>query len=919
MRVTDSNGANGQTKRLVGANRADALPKSWEPGEHERSLYEGWVDKGYFTADPTSGKPAFSIVLPPPNVTGQLHMGHALDHTLMDSLVRRKRMQGYEVLWLPGMDHAGIATQTKVEAKLKEEEGKDRYDYGREEFVNRVWQWKERFGGTITTQMRAIGDSVDWSRERFTLDEGLSRAVQTIFKQLFDAGLIYRDYRLVNWSPVLETAVSDIEVVYKDVEGEFVSIRYGSLDDAEPHIVVATTRVETMLGDVAIAVHPDDERYAHLVGETFPHPLRDDLTLTVIADDHVDMELGTGAVKITPAHDPNDYEMGLRHDLDMPIIMDEKGRIADTGTRFDGMSREDARVAVREALAEQGRIVKEIRPYVHSVGHSERSGEAIEPRLSLQWFVKVDKLAEMAGDAVRSGDTKIHPQSMEKRYFDWVDDMHDWTISRQLWWGHRIPIWYGPNDPDNEVVCVGPDEEPPAGYTQDPDVLDTWFSSALWPFSTMGWPEKTPELETFYPTSVLVTAYDILFFWVARMMMFGTFAAAQTPELLGAGAGGRPQVPFTDLYLHGLVRDEKGRKMSKSLGNGIDPMDWVERFGADALRFALARGANPGVDLPIGEDNAQSARNFATKLYNATKFALLNGAAVAELPARAELTDADKWILDRVEDVRGRVDAYLDDYQFAKANEELYHFAWDELCDWYLEIAKTQIPRDEAAASEDERARGQRTRIVLGRVVDVVLRLLHPTMPFVTEVLWTALTEQETITLAPWPTSADTNGGAETDAEARRRIEDAVKLITELRRFRSDQGVKPSQKVPARLDFAAADLAEQEELVRAIAKVSVPEGGFEASASVEVRLARATLDVALDTSGTVDVAAERKRLTKELAEAEKELETTGKKLANESFLAKAPAEVVEKIRARQTVAREEFERINARLSALPEA
>ncbi|WP_288791983.1 valine--tRNA ligase [uncultured Corynebacterium sp.] len=898
------------TEHLVGKNRADALPKSWEPGEHEQPLYEGWVEKGYFTADASSDKPAYSVVLPPPNVTGQLHMGHALDHTLIDVMVRRKRMQGYEVLWLPGMDHAGIATQTKVEAKLKTEEGKDRYDYGREEFVDKVWEWKHQYGGTITTQMRAIGDSVDWSRERFTLDDGLSRAVQTIFKQLYDAGMIYRDYRLVNWSPVLETAVSDIEVVYKDVEGEFVSIRYGSLNDDEPHLVVATTRVETMLGDVAIAVHPDDERYTDLVGQEFDHPFRDDLKIQVIADDYVDMELGTGAVKITPAHDPNDYEMGLRHNLDMPIIMDETGHIADTGTKFDGMSREEARVAVREALAEQGRIVKEVRPYVHSVGHSERSGEPIEPRLSLQWFVKVEELAKMSGDAIRNGDTKIHPASMEKRYFDWVDNMHDWTISRQLWWGHRIPIWYGPND---EVVCVGPDEEPPAGYAQDPDVLDTWFSSALWPFSTLGWPEKTPDLEKFYPTSVLVTAYDILFFWVARMMMFGTFAGKNTPEILGEGVDGRPIIPFTDLYLHGLVRDEKGRKMSKSLGNGIDPMDWVERYGADALRFALARGANPGVDLPIGEDNATSARNFATKLYNATRFALMNGAAVGPLPAREELTDADRWILDRAEEVRAKVDAYLDDYQFAKANEDLYHFAWDELCDWYLEIAKTQIPR------EGETAQGRNTQIVLGRVLDVVLRLLHPTMPFITEVLWTALTQQPSVTQAPWPTAEDTNGGVETDDVARRRIQDAIKLITELRRFRADQGVKPNQKVPAKLDFAKADLAGLENVIRDIARVDTPAEGFAASASIEMRLSQATLDVALDTSGTVDVAAERKRLEKELAAAEKELDTTGRQLGNEQFLANAPEQVVEKIKVRQQVAKEEFARVTARLAQLPEA
>ncbi|MCG7463714.1 valine--tRNA ligase [Corynebacterium tuberculostearicum] len=899
-------------EQLVGTNRADALPKSWEPQAVEKDLYEGWVEKGYFTPDANSEAEPYSIVLPPPNVTGQLHMGHALDHTLIDSIIRRKRMQGYATLWLPGADHAGIATQTKVEAKLKETEGKKRWDYEREEFIDKVWEWKEQYGGTIQNQMRAIGDSVDWSRERFTLDDGLSRAVQTIFKNLYDEGMIYQANRLVNWSPVLETAVSDIEVVYKDVEGELVSIRYGSLNDDEPHLIVATTRVETMLGDVAIAVHPDDERYADLVGKELPHPFRDDLKLKIIADDYVDMEFGTGAVKITPAHDPNDYAMGTRHNLEMPTVIDTTGHIANTGTRFDGLTREEARVEIREALREQGRIVKEIRPYVHSVGHSERSGEPIEPRLSLQWFVDVAKMAKASGDAVREGDTTLHPQSLEPRYFEWVDDMHDWCISRQLWWGHRIPIWYGPEGEDGQrdIVCVGPDEEPPAGYEQDPDVLDTWFSSALWPFSTLGWPEKTPDLEKFYPTNVLVTAYDILFFWVARMMMFGTFAGSHTPELLGEGTDGRPQVPFKDLYLHGLVRDEQGRKMSKSLGNGIDPMDWVRDYGADALRFTLARGANPGVDLPLGSDAAAAARNFATKLFNATKFALMNGAGVSTLPNRAELSDADRWILDRAEEVRAKVDAYLDDYQFAKANELLYHFTWDELCDWYLEIAKTQIPRD--GVSEQ----GRNTQIVLGRVLDVVLRLLHPTMPFVTEVLWKALTGGESIVVAPWPTVADTNGGATKDEVAARRIEDADKLITELRRFRSDQGVKPSQKVPGRLDFAAADLTGQEELVRNLANTTAPGEDFDPSASIEVRLSQATVEVTLDTHGAVDVEAERKRLEKDLAKANKELEQTGKKLGNENFLSKAPEEVVNKIKERQQIAREEVERITSRLEGL---
>ncbi|WKD60608.1 Valine--tRNA ligase [Corynebacterium ciconiae DSM 44920] len=892
------------------ANRSEQLPKSWDPSNVEHELYQRWVDAGYFTADPASDKPPFSIVLPPPNVTGQLHMGHALDHTLMDSIVRRKRMQGYEVLWLPGMDHAGIATQTKVEAMLKETEGKDRFDYTREEFVEKVWEWKRQYGGTITRQMRAIGDSVDWSKERFTMDEGLSEAVQTIFKQLYDAGMIYRANRLVNWSPVLETAVSDIEVEYKDVEGELVSIRYGSLDDAEPHVIVATTRVETMLGDVAVAVHPDDERYRDLVGTTLPHPFREDLSLEIIADDYVDPEFGTGAVKITPAHDPNDYEMGLRHDLEMPIIMDKKGRIADTGTRFDGLSREEARVAVREALAAEGRIVKEIRPYVHSVGHSERSGEPIEPRLSQQWWVKVEELAKMAGDAIRQGDTTVHPTSLEPRYFEWVDNMHDWCISRQLWWGHRIPIWYGP---EGEVLCLGPREEAPEGYEQDPDVLDTWFSSALWPFSTMGWPADSDLLAKFYPTSVLVTGYDILFFWVARMMMFANFAATLEGSELGTAEGSeRPQIPFKDLYLHGLVRDERGRKMSKSLGNGIDPMEWVERFGADALRFALARGANPGVDLPLGEDAAHSARNFATKLFNATRFALMNGAEAGELPERSELSDADRWITDRLNEVVATVNRYLDDYQFAKANEELYHFTWDELCDWYLEIAKVQIPRDAEAASEAERRRGATTQRVLGHALDTVLRLLHPTMPFVTEVLWTALTDGESLVVASWPEAEE----RDSDATAQRRIDDTVKLITEIRRFRSDQGVKPSQKVPARVDFARVDLDNQREVITSLARLDAPGEDFTASASVEVRLSAGTVSVDLDTSGTVDTAAERKRLEKDLKNAEKELETTAKKLNNENFLAKAPAAVVDKIRARQQVAREEFDRISKRLEQL---
>jgi valyl-tRNA synthetase len=873
----------------------DALPKSWEPSAVETDLYQGWVDAGYFTADPASGKPPYSIVLPPPNVTGSLHMGHALDHTLMDALTRRKRMQGYEVLWLPGMDHAGIATQSVVEKQLAAD-GKTKEDYGRELFIDKVWDWKRESGGTIGGQMRRLGDGVDWSRDRFTMDDGLSRAVRTIFKRLYDAGLIYQAERLVNWSPVLETAISDLEVKYADVEGELVSFRYGSMDDDEPHIVVATTRLETMLGDTAIAVHPDDDRYRALVGTTLPHPFLD-REIVVVADHHVDPEFGTGAVKVTPAHDPNDFEIGLRHQLPMPSMLDTKGRIADTGTRFDGMDRFDARVAVREALAAEGRIVAEKRPYLHSVGHSERSGEPIEPRLSLQWWVRVESLAQAAGDAVRHGDTVIHPKSLEPRWFAWVDNMHDWCISRQLWWGHRIPIWHGP---EGQTVCVGPDETPPAGWEQDPDVLDTWFSSALWPFSTMGWPDHTADLARFYPTSVLVTGYDILFFWVARMMMFGTFVG-DDPAITGNGSRG-PQVPFENVFLHGLIRDEFGRKMSKSRGNGIDPLDWVDKFGADALRFTLARGASPGGDLAIGEDHARASRNFATKLFNATRFALLNGAAPAPLPDTADLTDADRWILGRLEEVRAEVDSAFDAYEFNRASEALYHFAWDEFCDWYVELAKVQLGHGLS-----------HTTAVLAAVLDVLLKLLHPVMPFVTEVLWKTLTGEESLVVAAWP---DATGFAP-DRDADRRVADMQKLITEVRRFRSDQGLADRQRVPARLsEISAAGLDAHVPAVTALAWLTPPGDGFSASASVEVRLSGGTVVVEVDTSGTVDVAAERRRLEKDLAAAQKELAGTSAKLGNDAFLAKAPAEVVDKIRGRRQVAEEEVQRIEARLAAL---
>jgi valyl-tRNA synthetase len=842
-------------------------------------MYERWVEAGYFAADPDSDRPPHCIVIPPPNVTGSLHLGHAMDHTLIDVLTRRRRMQGYDALYLPGMDHAGIATQSVVERRLAEAGEPSRRELGREEFVRRVWEWKAESGGAILDQMRRLGEGVDWSRERFTLDEGLSRAVQTVFKQMFDAGLIYRAERLVNWSPALQSAISDIEVEHKEVEGELVSMRYG---DGDRSIVVATTRVETMLGDTAVAVHPDDERYTHLVGTTITVPITG-REIPVIADAHVDPAFGTGAVKITPAHDPNDFEMGRRHGLPMPTILDESGAVTGTGTRFDGMDRFTARVAVREELAAQGRIVAEKRPYTHSVGHDSRTGAVIEPRLSLQWFVKVEALAKAAGDAVRSGETTIHPADMTARFFDWVDGMHDWCISRQLWWGHRIPVWYGP---DGETVCVGPDDTAPEGWTQDPDVLDTWFSSGLWPFSTLGWPDKTRDLERYYPTSVLVTGYDILFFWVVRMMMFGTYA-------MGAS-------PFKDVYLHGLIRDEHGRKMSKSKGNVIDPLVLMDEFGADALRFTIARGSNPGTDMSLSTEWVDGSRRFTTKLWNATRFALANGADPA-LPLPAEPTDADRWILGRLREVREQTDALLEGFQFAKATEGLYHFTWDELCDWYLELAKPQL---------DDPATAQGTRAVLGHVLDALLRLLHPVIPFVTEALWTALTGRESVVVAPWPGE---EAGAPVDPAAVARVAAVQELITDVRRFRTEQGLPDRRSVAAKLvGLDGAGIAGHERAVRFLCRLDAPDEEFTPTATVEA----GPVHVELDTSGAIDVPAERARLGRDLAAARKELEQAEKKLGNPKFVEKAPAEIVAGIRERRAAAAVEIERVTARLDAL---
>ncbi len=877
-------------------NHPRELPAQYDPSAVEAMLYQRWLAAGYFQADEqrvlSGERKAFSIVLPPPNVTGNLHVGHALDQTLMDILARWHRMSGDEVLWLPGMDHAGIATQNVVEKQLAVD-GKTRHDFGRALFVEKVWDWKRESGGAILGQMKRLGDSVDWSRERFTLDDGLSAAVQTIFKRMYDDGLVYRAERIINWCPGCMTALSDIEVDHSDDEGELVSIRYDSADGTGRSVVVATTRVETMLGDTGIAVHPDDQRYAHLVGSMVELPLVG-RRIPVVADEHVDPGFGTGAVKVTPAHDPNDFEIGRRHDLPALTILNESADIVGTGTPFDGLNRFEARAAVKEALRGEGRIVGERKPYTHAVGHCSRSGDVVEPRLSLQWFVNVEPLAKAAGEAVREGRTKIHPPELAPRFFDWVDNMHDWTISRQLWWGHRIPVWYGPN---GEVRCVGPDEPLPGdGWTQDADVLDTWFSSGLWPFSTMGWPEQTDTLKAFYPTSVLVTGYDILFFWVARMMMFGTY--------LG-DAGELPAVPFETVALHGLVRDQYGKKMSKSKGNGVDPLAWIDHFGADALRFTLARGANPGADQAIAEEWVGGAGKFCTKLFNATKFAMLNGAVVPESAlAAADLTAADRWVLDRLDQVTRDTTALLGDFQFGKAAEGLYHFAWDEVCDWYLELAKVQML---FSATDSDRA--GTTRAVLGTVLDGLLKLLHPFVPFVTETLWTALTGEESLVVAAWPVGSD----RVVEPAAAAWVHDVQTLTTEIRRFRSDQGLAPSRKVPARL--AGGDESVNA-FAAALTRLTSAESEFSATASIEAALQHGSVHVELDTSTAVDVPAEIARLEKDLAVAKKEVQDTGKKLNNESFVRKAQPAAVEKARARAAKAAADVERLIARLSTL---
>ncbi|MHB8450420.1 MAG: valine--tRNA ligase [Mycobacteriales bacterium] len=853
------------------------LAPAYDPVEVEAHTYQRWQDLGAFTPPDIPQGPAYCIVIPPPNVTGSLHMGHALQHTLMDSLTRRRRMQGFDTLWLPGTDHAGISTQTAVERHLATE-GRSRHELGREAFVERVWQWKAEYGGRIQDQMRTLGVGVDWSRERFTMDDGLSLAVRVMFARMYHDGLIYRAERIINWCPRCLTALSDIEVESAEDEGELVSISYGP-------VTVATTRVETMLGDTAVAVHPEDERYAHLVGTEVELPLTG-RWIPVIADPHVDPAFGTGAVKVTPAHDPNDFEIGRRHGLPAITIMDERGVITALGP-FEGLDRYEARPAITAALRADGRIVAEQRPYLHAVPHCDRCQTVVEPRLSLQWFVKVDTLAKAAGDMVRAGQVTFSPPELAARFFSWVDNMHDWCISRQLWWGHRIPVYTCP-DGHVTVAAADPTACPECGataLTQDEDVLDTWFSSGLWPFSTLGWPDQTPDLARFYPTDVLVTGYDIIFFWVARMMMFAGYATGEPP--------------FRTVALTGLIRDARGKKMSKSWGNVVDPLDWIAGYGADALRFTLARSANPGVDVPISEDWLRASRNFVNKVWNATRFALQRGAAAtAPLPPRERQSEIDRWVLSRLGAVIADVDRLYEEFAFAKACDTLFHFAWDEVFDWYLEAAKVPLAAGGEAA--------QVTRTVLGHVLDALLRLLHPVIPFVTDALWRRLTGGATLALASWPVADP----AWADPEAEQAFSRLAQAVTEVRTFRAQQQLEPRRALPASVagPVDAVLLAALGNL--ALTPALTPAGA--ASRRLEVGGVTITLDLA----GVVDTGAERDRLGKLAAAARAERDKLAAKLATAAFVERAPAAVVVETRDRLAAAEGELARLADQLDAL---
>ncbi|WP_447156923.1 valine--tRNA ligase [Staphylococcus pseudintermedius] len=872
------------------------MKPKYNPQEVEAGRYQKWLDQELFKPSDHSDKPTFTIVIPPPNVTGKLHLGHAWDTTLQDILTRMKRMQGYETLYLPGMDHAGIATQAKVEAKMREE-GISRHDIGREKFLEKAWEWKEEYASFIRQQWAKLGLGLDYSRERFTLDSGLSQAVRKVFVDMYNKGLIYRGERIINWDPAARTALSDIEVVHEDINGKFYHFKY-PFADGEGYMEVATTRPETMLGDTAIVVNPDDERYQDVIGKTVILPVVG-RELPIIADDYVDKEFGSGAMKVTPAHDPNDFEIGNRHNLERIVVMDEAGRMNAEAGKYEGMDRFECRKQLVKDLLEEGLVIK-IDDHVHSVGHSERSGAVVEPYLSTQWFVKMAPLAEQAlNNQKTNGRIEFVPPRFEKTFNRWMEEIRDWTISRQLWWGHQIPAWY-----HNETGELYVGEEAPVdieNWTQDEDVLDTWFSSALWPFSTLGWPnEDAADYQRFYPTNVLVTGYDIIFFWVARMIFQGL-------EFTG-------QKPFNDVLLHGLVRAEDGRKMSKSLGNGVDPMDVIDQYGADSLRYFLATGSSPGHDLRYSTEKVESVWNFINKIWNAARFSLMNigdSFKFEDINLSSDLSVADQWILTRLNETIDTVTQLSDKYEFGEVGRVLYNFIWDEFCDWYIEMSK--IPMN-----GDDEVQKNVTRSVLSYALDRIMRLLHPFMPFVTEHIWQNLPhEGESIVTSAWPT-VDASLVFE---ESKDVMEQLVEIIKAVRQSRLEVNTPLSKEIPIKIQAKNETIQQLLKTNQHYLERFCNPSTLEIETQIDIPDKAMTTVVAageviLPIEGLIDMDKELERLEKDLQKWQKELDRVNKKLSNENFVNKAPEHVINEEKEKQVKCQEKYDGVKARIEQL---
>ncbi|NEX78363.1 valine--tRNA ligase [Bacillus thermocopriae] len=871
------------------------MPTKYDPQSIERGRYEWWLQGKFFEAKDDEGKQPYTVVIPPPNVTGKLHLGHAWDTTLQDIITRMKRMQGYDVLWLPGMDHAGIATQAKVEEKLRKE-GKSRYDLGREKFVEETWKWKEEYASHIREQWAKLGLGLDYSRERFTLDDGLSKAVREVFVTLYKKGLIYRGEYIINWDPSTKTALSDIEVIYKDVQGALYHMKY-PLADGSGFIEVATTRPETMLGDTAVAVHPEDERYKHLIGKTVKLPIVG-REIPIVGDDYVDMEFGSGAVKITPAHDPNDFEIGNRHNLERIIVMNEDGTMNANAGKYQGLDRFECRKQIVKDLQEQGILFK-IEEHLHSVGHSERSGAVVEPYLSTQWFVKMKPLAEEA-IALQNKENKVNfvPERFEKTYLHWMENIRDWCISRQLWWGHRIPAWY-----HKETGEIYVDHEPPSdleNWEQDKDVLDTWFSSALWPFSTLGWPNtESSDYKRYFPTDVLVTGYDIIFFWVSRMIF-------QSIQFTG-------ERPFKDVLIHGLVRDAQGRKMSKSLGNGVDPMDVIAKYGADSLRYFLSTGTSPGQDLRYSTEKVEATWNFANKIWNASRFALMNmnGLTYEEIDLSGEKSVADKWILTRLNETIDHVTKLSERYEFGEVGRALYNFIWDDFCDWYIEMAKLPLYGEDEAAKKT-------TRSILAYVLDQTMRLLHPFMPFITEEIWQNLPHSgESITVAKWPEIRPELS----DEEAAQEMKLLMEMIRSVRNIRAEVNTPMSKKikmlVKAKDEKVLASLEKNRSYIERFCNPEELQMGLNIETPEKAMTAVITgVEIILPLEGLINIEEEIARLEKEWDKLNKEVERVQKKLSNEGFIKKAPEHVVAEERAKEKDYLEKRSIVEARIKEL---